>query len=50
MIALLESFMSQFQDDYLPTATGRHYEQRWVQGWYRNMIYPGTYFYVLSKQ
>ena len=34
----------------LPTATGRHYEQRWVQGWYRNMIYPGTYFYVLSKQ
>jgi peptide/nickel transport system substrate-binding protein len=34
----------------LPIPTGRHYEQRWVQGWYYNMIYPGTYFYVLSKQ
>ena len=34
----------------LPIGAGRHYEQRWVQGWYYNMIYPGTYFYVLSKQ
>jgi peptide/nickel transport system substrate-binding protein len=29
-------------------ATGRHYEQRWVEGWYYNPIYPGSYFYSLS--
>ncbi len=29
--------------------TVRHYEQPWVQGWYYNPAYPGTYFYVLSK-
>ena len=28
---------------------GRHYERTWVQGWYYNPIYPGLYFYVLSK-
>jgi peptide/nickel transport system substrate-binding protein len=31
-------------------ALGRHYEQRWVQGWYYNPIYSDQYFYVLSKQ
>ncbi len=30
-------------------ATGRRYEQRWVQGWYYNPIYPGTYYYSLYK-
>ena len=30
-------------------ATGRHYEQKWVQGWYYNPIYPGNYYYALSK-
>jgi peptide/nickel transport system substrate-binding protein len=33
----------------LATATGRHYEQRWVNGWFYNPIYPGTYFYTLAK-
>lgn len=31
-------------------ATARRYEQRWVQGWYYNPIYPDDeYYYVLSK-
>jgi peptide/nickel transport system substrate-binding protein len=29
---------------------GRRYQQRWVEGWYNNMVYPGTYYYVISKQ
>jgi peptide/nickel transport system substrate-binding protein len=33
----------------LPVATGRHYEQRWVEGWYYNPIYPWYYYYPLSK-
>ena len=28
---------------------GRRYEQRWVEGWYDNMIFPGTYYYPISK-
>ena len=28
----------------------RHYEQRWVQGYYYNAIYSSFYFYALSKQ
>ena len=28
---------------------GRHYERDWVKGWYYNPIYPGIYFYALSK-
>ncbi len=28
---------------------GRHYEQRWVQGYYNNPLYGGFYFYELSK-
>ena len=27
----------------------RHYERDWVKGWYYNPIYPGIYFYALSK-
>ncbi len=34
----------------LAVATGRRYEQRWVQGWYYNPIYPGQYFYALSEK
>ena len=30
--------------------TGRRYQQRWVKGWYYNPIYPGTYFYPLSRE
>ncbi|MCU0489485.1 MAG: ABC transporter substrate-binding protein [Anaerolineales bacterium] len=29
--------------------TGRHYQQRWVEGWYGNPI-AGTYYYALSKK
>jgi peptide/nickel transport system substrate-binding protein len=28
---------------------GRQYQQRWVRGWYNNPVFPGLYFYVLSK-
>ncbi len=28
---------------------GRHYQQRWVNGWYGNPVFPGLYYYVLSK-
>ncbi len=31
-------------------ATGRRYQQRWVNGWYANPIYPGTYYYPISLQ
>ena len=31
-------------------ATGRRYQQRWVGGWFSNPIYPGTYYYPLSKK
>lgn len=35
----------------LAVPTGRHYEQRWVEGWYFNPVYPGeTYYYALSKK
>jgi peptide/nickel transport system substrate-binding protein len=29
---------------------GRHWERKWVQGWYYNIGYPGNYFYHLWKQ
>jgi peptide/nickel transport system substrate-binding protein len=28
----------------------RRYQQRWVKGWYYNDIFPGTYYYPISKQ
>jgi peptide/nickel transport system substrate-binding protein len=30
--------------------TGRRYQPRYVEGWYFNTIYPGAYFYPLSKR
>jgi peptide/nickel transport system substrate-binding protein len=33
----------------LPLGTGRHYEQRWVKGYYYNPLYGGFYYYSLSK-
>jgi peptide/nickel transport system substrate-binding protein len=33
----------------LAVATTRHYEQRWVNGYYYNPIYPGFYYYSFSK-
>ena len=34
----------------LALQTARHYEQRWVQGYYYNPISPGLYYYALSKK
>lgn len=34
----------------MAVATGRHYEQRWVDGYYTNPISPGFYYYQLSKK
>jgi hypothetical protein len=28
---------------------GRHYEQRWLVGWFNNPAYPGEYFYWYRK-
>jgi len=30
--------------------TNRRYQQRWVEGWFANPIFPGTYYYPISKQ
>ena len=34
----------------LATSQSRHYEQRWVEGYFWNPIYPGNYFYTFSKK
>jgi peptide/nickel transport system substrate-binding protein len=34
----------------LYNAQGRRYQQRWVSGWYFNPVYPGRYYYSLSKE
>jgi peptide/nickel transport system substrate-binding protein len=31
------------------STVNRHYQQRWVNGWYDNPINPGIYFYALRK-
>jgi peptide/nickel transport system substrate-binding protein len=41
--------------DYAPymlgvLAVGRHYEQRWVTGYYNNPLYGGFYYYELGKK
>ncbi len=36
-------------DIFVDQPQARHYEQLWVKGYYYNPIYPGMYFYVLSK-
>jgi peptide/nickel transport system substrate-binding protein len=33
----------------LYVSVNRHYQQRWVNGWFDNPVYPGIYYYVLSK-
>jgi peptide/nickel transport system substrate-binding protein len=33
----------------LAVPTGRHYEQRWVQGWFYNPGFSGAYYYALSE-
>ena len=41
--------MTYAPDIILAIPTQRHYEQQWVNGYYDNPIYPGFYFYPLSK-
>ena len=36
-------------DLFVVQPENRHYEQIWVKGYYYNPIYPGIYFYPLSK-
>ena len=46
---LQRTAMENAVDIFLVQALGRHYEQLWVDGWYSNPAYPGTWFYPLSK-
>ena len=43
-------FYDQVPTILLAVSATRHYEQRWVQGYFYNAIYPGFYFYTMSKQ
>ena len=45
-----QAFYAAAPDVLLAVPGGRHYEQRWVQGYFFNPIYPGDYYYNLSKQ
>jgi peptide/nickel transport system substrate-binding protein len=52
--AIYAQFNQLFYDNVptvlLAEALGKHYEQRWVKGFYNNPIYSGAYwFYALSK-
>ncbi len=51
--AIYAQFNQLFYDN-VPTVLlaeqlGKHFEQRWVHGYYNNPIYADVYFYVLSK-
>jgi len=37
-------------DIFLVDAYGRHWERTWVSGWLYNPMWPGTNFYLLSKE
>ncbi len=43
-------FYDQVPTVLLSQAYTRHYEQRWVKGYYSNPIYSNFYYYALSKQ
>jgi len=43
-------FYDQVPTILLAVSAARHYEQRWVQGYFANPIYPGFYWYPISKQ
>jgi peptide/nickel transport system substrate-binding protein len=45
-----ELYFEQVPAILLFSSIDRHYQQRWVDGWYDNPIYPGLYFYVLRKE
>ena len=34
----------------LAVATQRHYEQRWIDGWYYNPAYSDAFYYAYSKK
>jgi len=44
------AFYAAAPDILLAVQNTRHYEQRWVQGYYSNPIYSTFYFYTFSKQ
>jgi peptide/nickel transport system substrate-binding protein len=44
-----QAFYAAAPDILLAVQQNRHYEQRWVQGYYSNPIYSTFYFYALSK-
>jgi peptide/nickel transport system substrate-binding protein len=44
-----QAFYDAAPDILLAVQNARHYEQRWVQGYYSNPIYSTFYFYALSK-
>ncbi|MGD0003824.1 MAG: ABC transporter substrate-binding protein [Anaerolineaceae bacterium] len=52
--AAIYAQVNQIFYDNVPTvllaqAQGKHFEQRWMHGWYDNPIYPDLWYYVLSK-
>jgi len=52
--AAIYAQLNQLFFDNVPTVLlaeqlGKHFEQRWVHGWYNNPIYPDLWYYVLSK-
>ena len=45
---------NQLYYDQIPTillffVNGRHYQQRWVEGWFYNRVQPGDYYYAMWK-
>jgi peptide/nickel transport system substrate-binding protein len=46
---LSQVYFEQAPATLLFTQWTRHYQQRWVEGWYPNPVLPGTYYYVLKK-
>jgi peptide/nickel transport system substrate-binding protein len=52
--AAIYTWLQQYYVDECPgfiltQATGRHWQNNWVKGWYYNPIYPGTYAYDIWK-
>jgi len=45
-----QDFYNAAPDILLAVQNARHYEQRWMQGYYANPIYSTFYFYAMSKQ
>ena len=43
-------FYEQAPDLLLFIVNGRRYQQRWVEGWFTNPVFPGTYYYSMYKK